>query len=103
MIEMKLMVGRKLEGEDNLQTRTVVIETTTFFVSNIQDGTTKGNLTTTFQIFGKIGDVYTAQKRDNKGANFAFVRFRGIENTSELEKSMNGITCGPNQIKVNIA
>ncbi|CAH1414350.1 unnamed protein product [Lactuca virosa] len=56
-----------------------------------------------FSGYGDISDVYMATKKDIHRKNFAFVRFKGVDDEMRLEYSLQGIKCMGSRLEVNVA
>ena len=59
-----------------------------FFVSNVPEKVTKGELRHPFATFGVISDIYFGNRKGKNGKNFAFVRFQGVKDVKQLEKEL---------------
>ncbi|XP_023754450.1 uncharacterized protein LOC111902872 [Lactuca sativa] len=77
-------------------------EETTFFVTNIPDGTTKAEFRTIFSSFGKLSDIYFGEKKGKNRKNFGFIRFLEVDYTQEMESKLNGTRCRNNVLEINI-
>ncbi|KAL4563421.1 hypothetical protein LXL04_027463 [Taraxacum kok-saghyz] len=108
------MLPRKADGrrEENEGRKTVQSrkqsyaqrkEITSFFISNIPEGTNGYDLKETFRGFGRISDVYIPGRKDKGGSYFGFVKFEGVKNAHDMEKELQGIRCGHCILKVNIS
>ncbi|KAL4561051.1 hypothetical protein LXL04_033213 [Taraxacum kok-saghyz] len=76
---------------------------TTYFVTNIPAEARKGDIRYAFEKLGKLSDVYMADKIGKNGKHYAFVRFREVSNTMELEKKMDGTILKGRRLEVNLA
>ncbi|CAI9291986.1 unnamed protein product [Lactuca saligna] len=76
---------------------------TTMFISNFPDGTRKEIIKRIFSKYGDISDVYMATKKGLNRRNFAFVRFRGVEDVARLEAFLQGLKCTGSMLEVNMA
>lgn len=88
------------------QTRIIHNETnctTTFFVAGFQDETTKPELWKLFGSHGTVADVYMGGKKDARRMNFAFFRFKAVEDEQVLERRLQGMKCHGKILKVNIS
>ncbi|GJU30230.1 RNA-directed DNA polymerase, eukaryota, reverse transcriptase zinc-binding domain protein [Tanacetum coccineum] len=61
------------------------------------------NLWKEFQPFGLIVDVYIANKRSKQGKRFGFVRFLGVHNEVDFEKSRSNVWIGSYHVFVSVA
>jgi len=50
-----------------------------------------------------VGEVFIPKKVDKWGKRFAFVKFREVGDTKELEERMQEVRCGEELLKVNLA
>ncbi|KAI3690043.1 hypothetical protein L2E82_48018 [Cichorium intybus] len=76
---------------------------TSFYVSNIQQNTSVEMLRRAFQSFGKIADIYIPGRKDRGGSYFAFVKYFGVTDAEEMERTLNRVKCGSCITRVNIA
>ncbi|KAI3767044.1 hypothetical protein L2E82_17125 [Cichorium intybus] len=67
-------------------------EITTFFVSKLPTVVNREKIRTKFARYGRVTNVYLANKKDSGGNNFAFIMFSNVRNAKELEKYLNGIS-----------
>ncbi|CAH1452378.1 unnamed protein product [Lactuca virosa] len=95
--------GEWTEVRGRKQTNTSMKVITSYYVTNIPDGTCRYTLKEAFKNFGNIIDVYIPGRKDKGGAYFGFVKFCGVKNAEELERSMQRVKCGHNILKVNIS
>ncbi|KAI3694966.1 hypothetical protein L1987_77952 [Smallanthus sonchifolius] len=56
-----------------------------------------------FGAFGEVVDAYVAAKRDKAGGLFGFVRFTGVKDKWEMERSMSAISLNNAMLAVNLA
>lgn len=52
-------------------------ETTTYFIANVPNEATEGELRKIFEKFGKLSNVYMGQILGENGKYYTFIRFRG--------------------------
>ncbi|GKV51081.1 hypothetical protein SLEP1_g57759 [Rubroshorea leprosula] len=76
---------------------------TTFFFYNFPEELEAKFLWNSFQMYGKVVDVYLPRKRDKRGKRFGFVRMIGVNNEMQMERRLNGIWIGSYKIRVKIA
>ncbi|KAJ9564336.1 hypothetical protein OSB04_000302 [Centaurea solstitialis] len=57
----------------------------------------------TFKKFGRLSDIYMANKRLTSGKKFGFVRFCNVINEYLLEKELNSIWLGTHKVRVHLA
>ncbi|KAI3717424.1 hypothetical protein L1987_69027 [Smallanthus sonchifolius] len=76
---------------------------TSFFVSNLPEGIKAKELEDCFCSFGRVVDVYVASKKDKAGSYFGFVRFTGVSNKWDLERSMRDVKMNNLSLSVNLA
>ncbi|CAH1440537.1 unnamed protein product [Lactuca virosa] len=108
------MLPRKLDGrtsekgewtqvrgrKNNHNSRKVI---SSYYVTNIPDGTSRFILKEVFKPFGRISDVYIPGRKDKGGTFFGFVKFEGVLDEVKLEKSMQRVKCGQCILKVSIS
>lgn len=75
----------------------------TYFVTNVPGETRKGELRKTFERFGNITDIYMGQKLGKNGKHYAFVRFKGVGDTKDLERRLDGLKLKGDTLRINIA
>ncbi|GKU88310.1 hypothetical protein SLEP1_g2593 [Rubroshorea leprosula] len=56
-----------------------------------------------FQMYGKVVDVYIPSKRDKRGKRYGFVRLTGVKNEIQMERRLNEIWIGSYKMRVKIA
>ncbi|KAL4560392.1 hypothetical protein LXL04_032542 [Taraxacum kok-saghyz] len=78
-------------------------DATSFYVAGMSNGTMKNDIRRCFEGFGELVDVFMGKKKDTSENNFAFVKFINVQNTAELESSMQNITCAGKTLSVNLA
>lgn len=93
-------VRRRKKPIQNMETNANI---TSFYVSNLPDNVSKIKIRNSFQVFGKVADIYIGGKRDRSGSMFAFVRFEGVKDAKILEMEMSRVRCEHCILKVNIA
>ncbi|CAH1450968.1 unnamed protein product [Lactuca virosa] len=76
---------------------------TSYFVSNIPNGTTKEEFRRIFKTFGTLSDVYFGGRKGKNGKNFGFIRFENVTDKKLLESKLNGIICRNYKLEINIA
>ncbi|KAI3744324.1 hypothetical protein L1987_57403 [Smallanthus sonchifolius] len=104
MITYEWGFGKKTEdagGEAEKGRR--LIPATSYYVSNLPEGTTSKDLAPYFQNYGRLVDIYVAAKKDKSGSFFGFVRFEDVDNKWELEKAMTEIHIDNARLSVNLA
>ncbi|KAL4582116.1 hypothetical protein LXL04_006656 [Taraxacum kok-saghyz] len=80
-----------------------MLKVTTYFATNAPKEATKGEIMKVFAKHGKVIDVYTGTKLGRNGQHYAFIRFTGVEDASEMERRMSGTTIRGRTLTVNIA
>ncbi|KAL4585345.1 hypothetical protein LXL04_009963 [Taraxacum kok-saghyz] len=75
---------------------------TSYFVTNIPEATTKEEIRRSFNSFGDIADIFMGLRRGKNGLNYAFVKFRAVEDSKRLEEELKGIRCKGRQLSVNL-
>ncbi|KAJ0557124.1 putative RNA recognition motif domain, nucleotide-binding alpha-beta plait domain superfamily [Helianthus annuus] len=75
----------------------------TFIVQNLPDRTTKTVLWKAFQSYGFVSDAYVARKKDKRGNNFGFIRFKGVENLEVTLAGMNTVKIFEAKVLVSLA
>ncbi|CAH1442510.1 unnamed protein product [Lactuca virosa] len=83
--------------------RSVHVQETTYFVTNVPEQARKGEIREAFGRFGKITDVYMGDKKGKNGKYFVFVRFGEVKDVMELEAKINGMIYRGNRLEVNLA
>ncbi|GLT60026.1 hypothetical protein SLA2020_328150 [Shorea laevis] len=78
-------------------------QTTTYFFYNFPDKFEARDLWHSFQMYGKVVDVFVLQKRDKRGKRFGFVRFSGVQNAEWMAKRLSGIWIGSYKMIVKVA
>ncbi|KAJ0454152.1 putative RNA recognition motif domain, nucleotide-binding alpha-beta plait domain superfamily [Helianthus annuus] len=63
----------------------------TFLVQNLPERTSKMQLWRAFQPFGFVSDAYVARKKDKRGNNFGFVRYKGVGNVGATLAEMKTV------------
>ncbi|KAI3812362.1 hypothetical protein L1987_17069 [Smallanthus sonchifolius] len=76
---------------------------TTFYVANLPNGTKDNDLENRFDSYGKVADAYVAAKRDRSGGLFGFVRFTGVADKWETERSLSMVNLNNARLFVNLA
>ncbi|GKV49313.1 hypothetical protein SLEP1_g56069 [Rubroshorea leprosula] len=75
----------------------------TFFFYNFPEELDAKFLWNSFQMYGKVVDVYIPSKRDKRGKRYGFVRLSGVKNEIQMERRLNEIWIGPYKMRVKIA
>ncbi|CAH1422041.1 unnamed protein product [Lactuca virosa] len=78
-------------------------EITTYFVSNVPEGTMKGEIRKVFKDSGRLTDVFMGLKIRKNGKHYAFVRFTGVQDVKELERKLDGSIVRGRRLEVNLA
>ncbi|KAK1441436.1 hypothetical protein QVD17_07325 [Tagetes erecta] len=76
---------------------------TSFYISNLPGKCNIDDLRIIFKEFGKIKEIFLANKKNREGYWFRFVRFIGVTNSIELEAQMQGIKYFNRILQLNIA
>ncbi|KAI3521228.1 hypothetical protein L1887_10689 [Cichorium endivia] len=99
------MMERKRDGEwqQVRHRRRVSSETTTFFVSGLPEKTYREDVKKLFFRFGKVVDVYVAERKDASGKFFAFIRYGGVTNVEKLEEHLQNVRYQGFPLSVNVA
>lgn len=66
---------------------------TSYYVSKLPYNVSKNKTRSSFQVFGKVVDIYINGKRDGSGSTFVFFKFEGVRDTKLLEKEMCRVRC----------
>ncbi|GLU14436.1 hypothetical protein SLE2022_310070 [Rubroshorea leprosula] len=77
--------------------------TSTFFFYNFPEELEAKFLWNSFQMYGKVIDVYIPSKRDKRGKRYGFVRLSGVKNEIQMERRLNEMWIGSYKIRVKIA
>ncbi|XP_022753670.1 uncharacterized protein LOC111301983 [Durio zibethinus] len=86
-----------------MRAKTVGKEIVTMFVNNLPDNIHWIWLTTIFQRFGYIVDVFIPRNRSKTGKRFGFVRFTSFEEAKKAVLCLNGVWLVDHKIDANIA
>ncbi|GJX94343.1 RNA-directed DNA polymerase, eukaryota, reverse transcriptase zinc-binding domain protein [Tanacetum coccineum] len=76
---------------------------TSFYVTNFPNSLDAKNLWKEFQPFGRIADAFIANKRSKQGKRFGFVKFWGVHNEVDFEKSLSNVWIGSYHVFVSVA
>ncbi|GKV38927.1 hypothetical protein SLEP1_g46780 [Rubroshorea leprosula] len=76
---------------------------TTFFFNNFPEELEAKFLWNSFQMYGKVVDVYLPRKRDKRGKRYGFVRLTGVKDEIQMEMRLNEIWIGSYKMRVKIA
>lgn len=88
---------KKMSGYFQYQDKT----TTPFFFAHFPDSLNNSDLRKLFERFGRVGDVFVPRKRDKRGRRFGFVKFKEVENETELGRRLEKVRWGDVKLKVN--
>lgn len=83
--------------------RARLLNTISFFFSNIHDDVKGTELWKVFGDCGKVKDVFIPSKRTKEGKGFGFVRFADEDNTEELLCKLDQIWLHSTKLKVNVS
>ncbi|GLT93322.1 hypothetical protein SLE2022_111200 [Rubroshorea leprosula] len=75
----------------------------TFFFYNFPEEIDAKFLWNSFQMYGKVVDVYIPRKHDKRGKRYGFVRLTGVRNEIQMERRLNEIWIGSYKMRVKIA
>jgi RNA recognition motif-containing protein len=75
--------------------------TTSFFITNLPESVTTGELWKLFLKYGRVGEVYIPKKLDKRGRRFGFVKFKDVEDVEALSDKLRDVWVGPVKIWVN--
>lgn len=75
---------------------------TSFYLSNIPDDCTNGDLWRRFSSYGKMRDAFIPNKKDGHGNTFAFIRFAEVEDVSGLEGRLSNSYMGSLKVTANV-
>ncbi|CAH1421110.1 unnamed protein product [Lactuca virosa] len=76
---------------------------TSYYVVGFPKGIRKAELRFPFARFGTVADVYFADKLNAQRKDFAFVRFKDVEDERKLEVRLQGIKCRNKTLEVNLS
>ncbi|KAI3745083.1 hypothetical protein L1987_58185 [Smallanthus sonchifolius] len=76
---------------------------TSFYVSNLPEGTKAIDLKTCFGEYGKVVDSYVAAKKDKTRCLFGFARFEGVKNKVGMEVQLSSVNLNNARLSVNLA
>ncbi|XP_020207011.1 uncharacterized protein LOC109792041 [Cajanus cajan] len=74
----------------------------TFFFSKFPEYYNNTDFWKVFQSWGKVWEVFIANRRNRWGQRYGFVRFSGVENDKILEQQLDRIKIGNIKMHVNI-
>ncbi|KAI3732039.1 hypothetical protein L1987_63236 [Smallanthus sonchifolius] len=101
--EIRRRKAGKTPGYDKRWKRKEDPRETSFYVANLPNGTMSMDLAKCFESFGRVVDTYVAAKRDKAGGLFGFVRFSGVEDKWEMERSLACVNLNNARLVVNVA
>ncbi|XVF29892.1 hypothetical protein REPUB_Repub16aG0009500 [Reevesia pubescens] len=82
-------------------------DATSFLFSNFPDGWTPEDLWKVFIRYtaglGRLVDIYIPSRKDRRGGNFGFARFKEVKNENSLRKSLDSIWFGSYKLRVSVA
>ncbi|GKV15204.1 hypothetical protein SLEP1_g26006 [Rubroshorea leprosula] len=81
----------------------IVGGSTSFFFYNFPEEMEAKFLWNSFQMHGKVVDVYLPSKRDRRGKRYGFVRLTGVKDVIQMERRLNEIWIGSYKMRVKIA
>ncbi|CAH1451685.1 unnamed protein product [Lactuca virosa] len=96
---------RRRKGNDKVN-RTfplLFLDSTSFYVSNLQKMLDEESCGKYMPKFGNVFDVYFGRRKDVQGNFYAFIRFKGVTDAMELEMELQGIMCMNSILSVNIS
>jgi len=64
---------------------------TSFFFSNFPPDFIEVDMWKVFQRWGRVSDIFISRRLNIKRQRFRFVRFMGVQNVRELEKSLSSV------------
>ncbi|KAI3784793.1 hypothetical protein L1987_43898 [Smallanthus sonchifolius] len=76
---------------------------TSFFVSNLPEGTKAMDLKACFEDYGRVVDSYVAAKKDKAGNSFGFIRFEGVKDKLGMEIQLKDVKLNNARLSVNLA
>ncbi|GLU16543.1 hypothetical protein SLE2022_329740 [Rubroshorea leprosula] len=76
---------------------------TTFFFYNFPEELEAKFLWNSFQMYGRVVDVYLPSKRDKRGKRYGFVRLTGVKDETQMERRLNEMWIGSYKLRVKIA
>ncbi|KAI3725837.1 hypothetical protein L1987_65633 [Smallanthus sonchifolius] len=97
--------GKRREARGNyhhqIKRRSWCKSVTSFFVSNLPEGTKAMDMKECFEEYGRVVDAYVAAKKDKTGYHFGFVRFEGME-AQLKEVNLNNARLSVNLAKYDV-
>nr|GEU83095.1 RNA-directed DNA polymerase, eukaryota [Tanacetum cinerariifolium] len=88
---------------DNPFVKDVEKSATSFYVTNFPNSLDAKNLWKEFQPIGRMVDAYIANKRSKQGKRFGFVKFLGVHNEVDFEKSLSNVWIESYHVFVSVA
>ncbi|GKV32336.1 hypothetical protein SLEP1_g40952 [Rubroshorea leprosula] len=74
-----------------------------FFFYNFPEELEAKFLWNSFQMYGKVVDVYIPRNRDKRGKRYGFVRLTGVKNEIQMERRLNEMWIGSYKMRVKLA
>ncbi|GKV12444.1 hypothetical protein SLEP1_g23583 [Rubroshorea leprosula] len=78
-------------------------QTTSFFIANFPEEWKQKDMWKEFKKYGRVIQIYIANKNDKWGRKFGFVRFLNIRNPREMELNLSKIQVGDRRLQANLA
>ena len=73
-----------------------------FYFTRFSDEITEKDLWRHFRQWGDVREVFIPSKRNKNGRRYGFVRFKGVIDTHQLAKQMDGLLIGGLKMYVNV-
>lgn len=73
-----------------------------FYFTRFSDEITKKELWRHFRQWGDVREVFILSKRNKNGRRYGFVRFKGVIDTHQLAKQMDGLLIGGLKMYLNV-
>lgn len=78
-------------------------DTSTFFVSNLAEDCSIGDIWKEFRVFGLLSDVFVPKRKDRQGNRFAFIRYDEVKDNMKMVQVLNNVIMKGVRVRVNIA
>jgi RNA recognition motif-containing protein len=75
--------------------------TTSFFVTNLPEDASSGDIWKLFVKYGRIGEVFFPKKLDKRGRRFCFVKFKEVQDVEDLSERLRDVWIGSFKLWIN--
>ncbi|KAI3775614.1 hypothetical protein L1987_50195 [Smallanthus sonchifolius] len=103
--EWKEVQGRRGLKREKIKSKREerILNTTTFFVSNLPAGCSSNRLWRAFVHLGNLEDAFVPRKLNRAGNGFGFIRFSGIFGVNSWISTLKDVTVDGVVIEINVA